>query len=206
MASSKGRVKKKASTSLGTAAGKKVAAKKSTAKKAPSKRRATPAVTLKKATRAAPAARPVKVTRASAKAFGATDTLNPAGIDVVKTLKKMTKGGADFAFEAVGVPALLEQAFYCLAPRGTAVLVGAIPMGEKVAVNPAHFFQEKRIIGCMMGSNRFSLDAPRYLEFYRQGRLDLDGMVSRHARLEEVNDAFRAMEAGEVTRTVLMFE
>lgn len=143
---------------------------------------------------------------ASAKAFGATDTLNPAGIDVVKTLKKMTKGGADFAFEAVGVPALLEQAFYCLAPRGTAVLVGAIPMGEKVAVNPAHFFQEKRIIGCMMGSNRFSLDAPRYLEFYRQGRLDLDGMVSRHARLEEVNDAFRAMEAGEVTRTVLMFE
>lgn len=78
MASSKGRVKKKASTSLGTAAGKKVAAKKSTAKKAPSKRRATPAVTLKKATRAAPAARPVKVTRASAKAFVAAARLPAA--------------------------------------------------------------------------------------------------------------------------------
>lgn len=143
---------------------------------------------------------------ANAKKFGATDIVNPGGIDVVKTLKRLTKGGADFAFEAVGVPKLLEQAFYCLAPRGTAVLVGAIPMGETVSLNPAHFFQEKRIIGCMMGSNRFTLDAPRYLEFYRQGRLDLDGMVSRHAPLEQVNDAFRAMEAGEVTRTVLMFE
>lgn len=143
---------------------------------------------------------------ANARKFGATDTLNPTGVDAVKTLKKMTKGGAEFAFEAVGVPKLLEQAFYCLAPRGTAVLVGAIPQGETVSINPAHFFQEKRIIGCMMGSNRFTLDAPRYLEFYRQGRLDLDGMVSRHMPLEQVNEAFRAMEAGEVTRTVLMFE
>jgi S-(hydroxymethyl)glutathione dehydrogenase / alcohol dehydrogenase len=118
----------------------------------------------------------------------------------------MTKGGADCAFEAVGVPTLLEQTFYCLAPRGTAVLVGAAPMGETVSINPAHFFQEKFIFGCMMGSNRFTLDAPRYLECYRQGRLDLDGMVSRHTPLDQVNDAFRAMEAGEVTRTVLMFE
>ncbi len=143
---------------------------------------------------------------ANARKFGATDTLNPTGVDAVKTLKKMTRGGADFAFEAVGIPKLLEQAFYCLAPRGTAVLVGAIPQGETVSLHAGHFFQEKRIIGCMMGSNRFTLDAPRYLEFYRQGRLDLDGMVSRHMPLEQVNEAFRAMEAGEVTRTVLMFE
>ena len=142
----------------------------------------------------------------NARRFGATDVINPAGLDVVKTIKKMTKGGADYAFEAVGVPKLLEQAFYCLGPRGTAVLVGAIPVGEVVTLIPGHFFQEKRIIGCMMGSNRFTLDAPRYLELYRQGRLDLDGMVTRHEKLTNIDAAFRAMTAGEVTRTVLTFD
>ncbi|MEX2481878.1 MAG: Zn-dependent alcohol dehydrogenase [Gammaproteobacteria bacterium] len=143
---------------------------------------------------------------ATALEFGATETLNSSGADVVRQLRKMTRGGADFAFEAVGMPSLLEQAFYCLAPRGTAVLVGAIPTGEHVSVNAGHFFLEKRIIGCMMGSNRFTLDAPRYLELYRQGRLDLDRMVTRHEPLERVNEAFRAMAAGEVTRTVLTFD
>jgi S-(hydroxymethyl)glutathione dehydrogenase/alcohol dehydrogenase len=57
-----------------------------------------------------------------------------------------------------------------------------------------------------MGSNRFRIDMPKYLEFYRQGRLNLDDMVSRRGRLEDVNEAFRAMEAGEVARTVLMFD
>lgn len=142
----------------------------------------------------------------NARHFGATDTVNPAETDPVKAIKKMTGGGADFAFEAVGLPKLLEQAFYCLAPRGTAVLVGAIAQGQQVSFNPGHFFQEKRIIGCMMGSNRFTVDAPRYLELYRQGRLDLDAMVSRHEPLDRIGEAFRAMEAGEVTRTVLMFE
>ena len=141
-----------------------------------------------------------------AEQFGATDTLNSGGEDCVRALKKMTRGGADYAFDAVGLPALLEQAFYCLSPHGTAVVVGAIPHGERVSLNPGHFYVEKRIIGCMMGSNRFTLDAPRYLDLYRQGRLDLDAMITRHEPLENVGEAFRAMEAGEVTRTVLMFD
>ena len=61
-------------------------------------------------------------------------------------------------------------------------------------------------MGCMMGSNRFTVDAPRYLELYRQGRLDLDGMVTRHEKLDRIGEAFRAMTAGEVTRTVLTFD
>ncbi len=142
----------------------------------------------------------------SALHFGATDTINSSTGDTVKAIKKMTKGGADFAFDVVGLPKLLEQAFYCLAPRGTAVLVGAIAPGQTISLNPGHFFLEKRIIGCMMGSNRFTIDAPRYLELYRQGRLDLDAMVTRQAPLENVTEAFRAMEAGEVTRTVLTFD
>jgi S-(hydroxymethyl)glutathione dehydrogenase/alcohol dehydrogenase len=57
-----------------------------------------------------------------------------------------------------------------------------------------------------MGSNRFRLDIPTYLDFYRQGRLNLDDMVSKRGKLEDVNEAFRAMKAGEVARTVLLFD
>jgi S-(hydroxymethyl)glutathione dehydrogenase/alcohol dehydrogenase len=142
----------------------------------------------------------------TAKKFGATDTFNPASGDPVRAIKKMSAGGVDFAFEAVGNVDLVAQCFYCTAPRGLTVVVGAIPPGHTLALIPGHFFLEKRIVGCMMGSNRFHIHAPQYLELYRQGRLDLDSMVSRHARLDEVEDAFRAMEQGEVTRTVLTFD
>jgi S-(hydroxymethyl)glutathione dehydrogenase/alcohol dehydrogenase len=57
-----------------------------------------------------------------------------------------------------------------------------------------------------MGSNRFRIDMPRYIDFYLQGRLNLDDMISRRGKLEDVNEAFRAMKAGEVSRTVLMFD
>jgi S-(hydroxymethyl)glutathione dehydrogenase/alcohol dehydrogenase len=142
----------------------------------------------------------------TAKHFGATDTINGSSGDPVKEIKRLSNGGVDFSFDAVGNKLLAEQSFYCLAPRGLATIVGAIPPGQKLELNAGHFFVEKRIQGCYMGSNRFQLDTPKYLDFYRQGRLNLDDMISRRARLEEVNDAFRAMEAGEVTRTVLMFD
>ncbi len=142
----------------------------------------------------------------TAQQFGATDTLNPSEGDPVRAIKKLSGGGVDFAFEAVGNVELVAQCFYATAPHGLTVVVGAIPPDQTLQLIPGHFFLEKRIAGCMMGSNRFHLDAPRYLELYRQKRLDLDAMVSRHARLEEVEDAFRAMEAGEVNRTVLMFD
>jgi S-(hydroxymethyl)glutathione dehydrogenase/alcohol dehydrogenase len=57
-----------------------------------------------------------------------------------------------------------------------------------------------------MGSNRFRTDIPLYLDFYRQGRLDLDAMVTKKGRLSDINEAFRAMKAGEVARTVLTFD
>jgi S-(hydroxymethyl)glutathione dehydrogenase/alcohol dehydrogenase len=142
----------------------------------------------------------------TAKHFGATDTINGSSGDPVKEIKRLSSGGVEFSFDAVGSKLLAEQCLYCLAPRGLATIVGVIPPGQKIELAAGHFFVEKRIQGSYMGSNRFQQDTPRYLDLYRQGRLNLDDMVSRRARLEDVNDAFRAMEAGEVTRTVLTFD
>ena len=66
--------------------------------------------------------------------------------------------------------------------------------------------RSKKIQGSTMGSNRFRIDMPRYLDFYLQGRLKLDEMITRRGKLDDVNEAFRAMKAGEVIRTVLMFD
>ncbi|MGE0827658.1 MAG: Zn-dependent alcohol dehydrogenase [Candidatus Binatia bacterium] len=142
----------------------------------------------------------------TARHFGATDTINGSSGDVVKEIKRLSGGGVEYSFDAIGNKQVTEQCLYALAPRGLATIVGAMPPGQTVELNVGHFFVEKRIQGCFMGSNRFHLDMPRYLDLYRQGRLNLDDMISRRARLEDVNDAFRAMQAGEVTRTVLIFE
>ncbi len=141
----------------------------------------------------------------TARHFGATHTVNASKADPVKEIKALSDGGVNYSFEAIGNRQVLEQCFYCLAPRGICTLVGAIPTGQKIELIAGHFYIEKQLRGCFMGSNRFHIDMPRYLDLYRQGRLNLDDMVSRHGRLEDVNEAFRAMEAGEVTRTVLTF-
>ena len=147
---------------------------------------------------------------ATAKHFGATDTIlveDPANdTDPVKAIKRLSHGGVDYAFDAVGSTLLTAQAFYSLAPHGTAVIVGAIPQGAKLELEPGHFYVEKTITGCFMGSNRFHIDALNYIDLYRQNKLDLDAMITRRMPLNEVNDAFNMMEAGEVTRVVLTFD
>jgi S-(hydroxymethyl)glutathione dehydrogenase/alcohol dehydrogenase len=162
---------------------------------------------------------------AMARRLGATHTIDSAQSDPVKTIRQLTnelaggsgvKGGGglmspandgvDYAFEAVGLKNLAEMCFEAIKPGGTATIIGMIPVGQKVAIDGAKLLTERKLQGTNMGSNRFRIDMPRYLDYYAQGRLNLDDMISRRGRLEDVNEAFRAMKAGEVARTVLMFE
>jgi S-(hydroxymethyl)glutathione dehydrogenase/alcohol dehydrogenase len=142
----------------------------------------------------------------TAKSLGATHAVDASKDDPVKVIRTLTGPGADYAFEAIGLKKAAEQAFECLRPGGTATIVGMIPVGQKIELDGPSFLREKKVQGCSMGSNRFKVDMPRYVELYRQGRLKLDEMITRRGRLEDVNEAFRAMKAGEVARTVLMFD
>ncbi len=141
-----------------------------------------------------------------ARDLGATHTIDASSTDPVARIRELTGGGVEYAFEAIGLKKAAEQAFDCLRPGGTATVIGMIPVGQKIELEGSVFLREKRIQGCSMGSNRFKVDMPKYVDFYLQGRLRLDEMITRRGRLEDVNDAFRAMKAGEVARTVLMFE
>jgi S-(hydroxymethyl)glutathione dehydrogenase/alcohol dehydrogenase len=141
-----------------------------------------------------------------AKRFGATHTVNATREDAVAAIRSATGGaGVDHAFEAVGNATLVRQAIESLAIRGTATIVGVLPPDARIEFPWMAIRPECRVQTSRMGSNRFRFDIPRYLEFYRQGRLLLDEMVSREGQLSDVNEAFRAMEAGEVARTVLRF-
>ncbi len=113
---------------------------------------------------------------------------------------------ADHAFEAVGLASLVRQAVESLAIGGTATVVGVLPTGAMIEFPWEALRPECKLQTSRMGSNRFRSDIPHYLDLYRQGRLRLDEMISRRGDLSDLNEAFRAMKAGEVARTVLTFD
>jgi S-(hydroxymethyl)glutathione dehydrogenase/alcohol dehydrogenase len=139
--------------------------------------------------------------------LGATDVIDSTKGNTVHQLRELTDGrGVDHAFEAVGLPHLIRQAVESLAISGTATIVGVPPDGSMIAFPFSAIRPECRVQTSRMGSNRFRTDIPTYLDFYRQGRLNLDDMVSVRGKLEDINEAFRAMKAGEVARSVLLFD
>jgi S-(hydroxymethyl)glutathione dehydrogenase / alcohol dehydrogenase len=138
---------------------------------------------------------------------GATHVVNSAKDDPVTAIRALTGGaGVDHSFEAVGNTKLVRQAIESLAIRGTATIVGVLPPDAMIEFPWMAIRPECKVQTSRMGSNQFRTDIPRYLEFYRQGRLRLDEMVTRRGKLGDINDAFRAMKAGEVARTVLTFD
>jgi S-(hydroxymethyl)glutathione dehydrogenase/alcohol dehydrogenase len=141
-----------------------------------------------------------------ARRLGATHVVNSHNDDPIAAVRALTAGaGVDHAFEAVGNAALMREAIETLAIRGTATIVGVLPPDALIEFPWLAIRPECRVQTSRMGSNRFRTDIPRYLEFYRQGRLLLDEMVTRRGHLDDINDAFRAMQSGEVARTVLTF-
>jgi S-(hydroxymethyl)glutathione dehydrogenase/alcohol dehydrogenase len=141
-----------------------------------------------------------------AKRFGATDVIDAAiGDNIVKRIVALSDGGVHYSFECIGLKATAEQSFSALRSGGTATLIGMIPVGTKIELHGPDFLRERRIQGCMMGSNRFRTDMPRLIEFYLQGRLHLQEMVSARIRLDEINDGFAALKTGGVARSVIVF-
>ena len=140
-----------------------------------------------------------------ARQLGATDVIDASGGDVVEKVLEMTGGGVQYSIEAIGTKETAEQAYEMLRPGGTATLIGMIPEGTKIELDGASFLQERRIQGSDMGSNRFRTDMPRYIEFYLQGRLKLDEMVTQRLTLEQINDALEDMKQGHVARSVVTF-
>lgn len=141
-----------------------------------------------------------------ARTFGATDVVNASETDPVEAVRELTRGGVHHSFEAIGLKVTAEQAFAMLARGGTATIIGMIPVGTKIEIEGREFLGEKRLQGSMMGSNHFPVDMPRLVDFYLQGRLKLDELISRRLELEQINEAVEELRRGELARSVIMFD
>lgn len=144
----------------------------------------------------------------TAKKFGATDVVDASADNPVEAVRELTKGKlVDYAFEVIGNPATIEQAYEMTRRAGTTVVVGLTRPDVKVGIPTQAFaFSEKRILGCFYGSITPRVDMPKYLQWYDEGRLKLDELVTQTYRLDQINEAFADMEAGKNARGVIVFE
>lgn len=142
-----------------------------------------------------------------ARRLGATDVVDASQGDAGLEVLELSGGGVDQSFECIGLEVTVQQAVTMLKKGGTAVLVGVVPVGKLVPLHAADItLQEKRVMGSMMGSNRFRIDMPRYVDLYLDGRLKLDEMISARLSLADVNRAFDEMRAGSAARSLVVFD
>jgi Zn-dependent alcohol dehydrogenase len=142
-----------------------------------------------------------------ARQFGATDTLQiVADQDPVRPLKKLTGGGADYAFECVGSGDLAAVCFRVLGRGGVAVVVGVPKAGDSTTVRTMSLpFEEKTLTGCYFGSCVPRVDFPRMLSLYSAGRLMLDELITRRYDIDEAPQAFADLASGKNARGIIEF-
>jgi Zn-dependent alcohol dehydrogenase len=149
---------------------------------------------------------PVAERRERAPAFGATHVLDPTRDNLAETVLELTAGiGADYVFEAAGKATLIEQGLQLSRMGGTTVMVGSPAFEENLQVPNVVLMQalEKKLCGCLLGSSNSLYEIPRLLRLWRQGLLDMEGMITDRRPLEEVNEGFADLEAGRGIRTVI---
>ena len=139
---------------------------------------------------------------------GATAVVDASAGDPVAAVRARTGGlGVDHAFEVVGLSATIKQAFAMTRRGGTVTLVGAGRADDPVIFNAMELFVDaKAILGCVYGATDPDRDFPRLIDLERAGRLELGRLITRRIPLGDVNDAFAAMAAGEVARSVIVHD
>ncbi|MBI5968930.1 MAG: Zn-dependent alcohol dehydrogenase [Deltaproteobacteria bacterium] len=142
-----------------------------------------------------------------AKQFGATHTINAKEMNPVEVIRSLTGGrGVDYAFEVIGLPATIRQAYDCLCRRGIAVVVGVTPMTTEVSVPIMTLvFEERALTGSIYGSSRPQIDIPMLINLYRAGKLKLDELLTGRYPLSQINEAYEALERGEGLRSIATF-
>lgn len=144
--------------------------------------------------------------RQSSLTLGATDVLDPGEVNPVEAVRALTEGrGADYAFEVVGKPELMVQAYEATRMEGTVVLVGMPEVSSQLTL-PAlgAVFSGKRLVGSAVGGAQILRDFPSFVRLAESGRLNLGAMVSKRISLSEINEGIEMMERGEGVRAVIV--
>ncbi len=140
--------------------------------------------------------------------FGMTDFVNPAelGGDLVAHLVELTGGGADYSFECIGNVDVMRQALECCHRGwGVSVIIGVAGAGQEIRTRPFQLVTGRTWKGTAFGGARGRTDVPRIVDWYMEGKIDIDSLITHQLPLEKINDAFDLMHSGESIRSVVVF-
>jgi S-(hydroxymethyl)glutathione dehydrogenase/alcohol dehydrogenase len=146
--------------------------------------------------------------RAIAETFGMTHFVNPAEArgDLVPYLVDLTGGGADYAFECIGNVKLMRQALECCHKGwGECIIIGVAGAGQEIATRPFQLVTGRTWRGSAFGGARGRTDVPRMVDWYMDGKINIDDLITHVLPLERINDAFDLMHKGQSIRTVVTF-
>jgi len=146
--------------------------------------------------------------RALAEQFGMTDFVNPSevGNDLVPYLVNLTQGGADYSFECIGKVEVMRQALECCHKGwGTSIIIGVAGAGEEISTRPFQLVTGRNWRGSAFGGARGRTDVPKIVDWYMQGLINIDDMITHTLTLEQINHGFELMHSGESIRSVVVY-
>src|SRR5690349_20342982 len=147
--------------------------------------------------------------RALAEKFGMTHFVNPKDMtetELVPYLVNLTKGGADYSFECIGNVKVMRQALECCHKGwGVSVIIGVAGAGQEIATRPFQLVTGRRWIGSAFGGMRGRTDVPKVVDWYMQGLIEIDPMITHTLKLEDINRGFELMHKGESIRSVVVY-
>jgi Zn-dependent alcohol dehydrogenase len=143
----------------------------------------------------------------TARAFGASHTVNAGSTDAAEQVRGLTSGrGADYVFVTVGSIAAIKQGLTMTGKRGQVVIIGLPPAKDTMTFSPLELIpSERTLTGGFMGSANLRIDIPRLVSLYQSGRLRLDELITGRYPLDRINEAIVSTEKGEALRNVIVF-
>lgn len=146
--------------------------------------------------------------RPLAEKFGMTHFVNPKAVkgDLVAYLVELTKGGADYSFECIGNVNVMRQALECCHKGwGVSVIIGVAGAGQEITTRPFQLVTGRVWKGTAFGGAKGRTDVPKIVDWYMDGKIDIDSLISQVLPIEQINEAFDLMHQGKSIRTVLTF-
>ncbi|MEM6709119.1 MAG: S-(hydroxymethyl)glutathione dehydrogenase/class III alcohol dehydrogenase [Pseudomonadota bacterium] len=142
-----------------------------------------------------------------ARRFGMTDFVNPSEVDdVVAALVELTHGGADYSFECIGNVATMRQALECTHKGwGESIIIGVAGAGQEISTRPFQLVTGRVWRGTAFGGARGRTDVPKIVDWYMEGRIEIDPLITHELALGDINQAFDLMHAGESIRSVVVY-
>ncbi len=143
-----------------------------------------------------------------AKQFGMTHFVNPTDVegDLVAHLVELTRGGADYSFECIGNVDVMRQALECCHKGwGESIIIGVAGAGQEIKTRPFQLVTGRSWRGTAFGGARGRTDVPKIVDWYMDGKINIDDLITHTMPLEKINDAFDLMHAGESIRSVVVY-